>query len=245
MTTAGLSSFLVGSSSYSLPGAVERNQDATLYIGNLDAKVDEEILWELFTQCGPLSSVSLPRDRVTSCHQGFAFVEYKSTDDADYAVKVLNLSRLYGKPIRCNKSSTNVDKGVRGPEAGANVFVGGLAVEIDEPYLADTFSAFGSVMFAKIVRDPETGTSKGYGFVTFDSFSAADTAISRMNGQFLGNRVIAVSYAQKSDSKETHGSAAERLIADLRTKTAPPPNQPGMANPNMPPSFYVPPPPRR
>jgi splicing factor 3B subunit 4 len=246
MTTAGFSSFMIGSTSYALPGVVERNQDATLYVGNLDSKVDEELLWELFVQCGPLASVSLPRDRVTGCHQGFAFVEYKTTDDADYAVKILNMVRLWGKPIRCNKSAS-VDKGSRGPEQGANVFVGGLSPEIDEPYLADTFSAFGPVMFAKIMRDPETAASKGFGFVTFDSFSSADAAISAMNGQYLGNKVISVTYAQKKEGKEAHGTAAERLMADLRKKQTAAVASTGMSIPPPPPSggmgYMIPPPP--
>jgi splicing factor 3B subunit 4 len=33
-------------------GIYERNTEATVYVGNLDTKVDEEILWELFVQCG-------------------------------------------------------------------------------------------------------------------------------------------------------------------------------------------------
>ncbi len=43
----------------------ERNQDATCYVGNLDPKVDDELLWELMIQAGPLQSLSLPRDKIT------------------------------------------------------------------------------------------------------------------------------------------------------------------------------------
>ena len=251
MATAGFGSFMTGSTGYAIPGQIERNQDATVYVGNLDGKVDEELLWELFIQCGPIASVSLPRDRVTSCHQGFAFIEFKSTDDADYAIKILNMVRLFGKPLRCNKSANVGSSGRNGSELGANVFVGGLSQEIDEAYLADTFSAFGAVTFTKIMRDPETSASKGYAFVSFDSFTAADAAIAGMNGQYLGNKVIAVSYAQKKTEgaprgNETHGSAAERLLADLKPKAnfssaVPPPPPTGMYPP--PPAMYMPPPP--
>ena len=246
MATAGFGSFMTGSTGFAIPGVSERNQDATVYVGNLDGKVDEELLWELFIQCGPIASISLPRDRVTSCHQGFAFVEYKSTDDADYSIKVLNMIRLYGKPIRCNKSAV-VDKGGRGgSELGANVFVGGLSPEVDEAYLADTVSAFGPVTFTKIMRDPETSVSKGYAFVSFDGFSAADAAIAAMNGQYLGNKVISVSYAQKKEGArvETHGTAAERLLADLKPKTQPQSiPATGMPPPPPPGAYFIPPPP--
>lgn len=35
----------------------ERNQEATLYLGNCDTQVTEELVWELFLQCGPVVSV--------------------------------------------------------------------------------------------------------------------------------------------------------------------------------------------
>lgn len=55
--------------------------------------------------------------------------------------------------------------------------------------LYDTFSAFGMIIATpKIMRDPETGASRGFGFVSYDSFEASDAAIESMNGQFLCNR---------------------------------------------------------
>ena len=233
---------MTGSTNYLIPGVSERNQDATVYVGGIDGKVDEELLWELFIQCGPVATVSLPRDRVTQCHQGFGFVEYKSTDDADYAIKVLNMVRLFGKPIRCNKAAL-VDKTGKsgGTESGANLFIGGLSPEIDEAYLHDTFSSFGPVA--------ETGVSKGFGFVAFDTFASADSAIAAMNGQYLGNRPISLSYAQKKDrqtgaSLETHGSAAERLLADLKRKNLPQTLPHQMPPPmSMGQAFFQPPPP--
>ena len=55
--------------------------------------------------------------------------------------------------------------------------------------LYDTFSAFGVIaQTPKIMRDPDTGVSRGFGFVSYDSFEASDAAIEAMNGQFLCNR---------------------------------------------------------
>ena len=61
----------------------------------------------------------------------------------------------------------------------------------------------------QIMRDPDTGNSKGYAFINFASFDASDAAIEAMNGQYLCNRPITISYAFKKESKgERHGSAA-------------------------------------
>jgi len=208
----------------------ERNQEATLYIGNVDPKIDEEILWELMVQSGPVASVHLPKDKITQQHMGYGFIEFKNEEDADYAIKILNMIKLFGKPIRLNKSSR--DKRVN--EVGANLFIGNLGEEVDEKTLYDTFAAFGLLLFAKVMRD-EKNETKGFGFISYDTFESADNALSNMNGQFLCNRPISVSYAYKKDSRgERHGSAAERLLADHRPvidvkedKGGPPPVQGG------------------
>ena len=134
--------------------AAERNQEATVYAGNLDPQVTEELVWELFLQVGPVVNVYLPKDRVAGAHQGYGFVEFRGEEDADYAVKVLNMIKLFGKPLRCSKSAQDSRKAV---EVGANLFVGNLDPDIDEKLLYDTFSAFGVVVTTpKIMRDPDT-----------------------------------------------------------------------------------------
>ena len=79
----------------------------------------------------------------------------------------------------------------------------------------DTFSAFGVILQTpKILRDPDTGMSKGIAFINFASFDASDAAMEALNGQFLSNRAIRISYSFKKDGKgERHGAAAERLLA--------------------------------
>lgn len=191
----------------------ERNQEATLYIGNCDQRVNEEILWELFLQCGPVVSVQMPRDKITTEHQGYGFVEFKSEEDADYAIKIMHMTKLYGKPIKVNKASQ--DK--RTQEVGANIWIGNLDPDVDEKMLFDTFNSFGLILSTKITRDPETGESKGHGFVSYDSFESADAAIEAMNGQYFSNRTIKVQYAFKKDGKGAkHGSVAERILAANR-----------------------------
>ena len=200
--------------------------DATIYVGGLDEKVTEPLLWELFVQGGPVVNVHMPKDRITLLHQGYGFVEFLSEDDADYACKIMNMIKLYGKPIRVNKASAHQ----KNLDVGANIFIGNLDPEVDEKLLYDTFSAFGVILqtpkvttnnlfiinfiivtnsfhinfnigFVQIMRDPTTGNSKGFAFINFASFDASDAAIEAMNGQYLCNRPITISYAFKKDSK--------------------------------------------
>ena len=199
-------------------GKEDRNQDATTYCGNLDNAVTEELLWELMLQAGPVIHVHVPRDRITNDTQGFGFVEFRSEEDADYAIKIMNMVKLFGKPIRVNKASQDR----KSQDVGANLFIGNLDEQVDEKILYDTFSAFGVVcQTPKIMRDPETGNSRGFGFIGYDSFEAADAAIEAMNGQFLANRQINVTYAYKKDTKgERHGTVAERILAANSQRSA-------------------------
>ena len=48
-------------------------------------------------------NVHMPRDRITQLHQSYGFVEFMGEEDADYAIKIMNMIKLYGKPIRVNK----------------------------------------------------------------------------------------------------------------------------------------------
>tara|TARA_B110000285_G_scaffold211531_1_gene254289 strand:- start:243 stop:416 length:174 start_codon:yes stop_codon:yes gene_type:complete len=57
-----------------------------------------------------------------------------------------------------------------------------LGDNVDEKMLREVFNAFGIVISTKLMRDPESGSSKKYGFVSYDNFDSSDMAISRMNG---------------------------------------------------------------
>lgn len=189
----------------------ERNQDATLYVGGLDDQCTEAILWELFTQAGPVVNVHMPKDRITGNHQGYGFVEFASEEDADYAIKIMNMVKLYGKPLRANKASAHQ----KNQDIGANIFIGNLDPDVDEKLLYDTFSSFGQILQTpKIMRDYSSNNSRGYAFINYASFEASDAAIESMNGQYFSNRPVTVSYAFKKDSKgERHGTMVERLLA--------------------------------
>ncbi|TAQ89826.1 hypothetical protein B7494_g1872 [Chlorociboria aeruginascens] len=177
----------------------EQDKEATVYIGNIDERVTDSLIWELMLQAGRIVNVHLPKDRVTQSHQGYGFVEFISEEDAEYAARIMN------------QASADKQKSV---EVGAELFIGNLDPMVDEKTLYDTFSRFGSLISApKIARD-ESALSKGYGFVSYSNFDASDDAIANMNGQYLMNKDISVQYAYKKDGRgERHGDEAERKLA--------------------------------
>lgn len=201
--------------SVALHGDKDRNQEATVWCGNLDQQTTEELLWEMMVQAGPVVDIVMPRDKITQQHNGYAFVEFKTPEDADYSIRIMNMIKLFGKNIKINKSQ-KTDKEEQ--QFAANLFVRNLAPEVDNKFLFDTFSSFGCVLSAKVMTEEDSPVSKGYAFVSFDTFEAADAAIAAMEGQYLMNRTINVAYAYKKDGTkgERHGDAAERMLAQQR-----------------------------
>ncbi|KAJ0169631.1 hypothetical protein K1T71_014816 [Dendrolimus kikuchii] len=78
-----------------------------------------------------------------------------------------------------------------------HIFVGDLSPEIETQSLRDAFAPFGEISDCRVVRDPQTLKSKGYGFVSFLKKSEAESAITSMNGQWLGSRSIRTNWATR------------------------------------------------
>lgn len=73
-----------------------------------------------------------------------------------------------------------------------NIFIAKLNFKTRKEELEAAFAQFGQVTSAKIVRDKDTGRSKGYGFVEMPNDSEARIAIEALNEKELDGRVIAV-----------------------------------------------------
>lgn len=76
------------------------------------------------------------------------------------------------------------------------VFVGGLNWDTDEQSLESSFGTFGQIEELKLIRDRETGRSKGFAFITFSTPNEAQDAIDQLNGTELDGRRIKVNEAE-------------------------------------------------
>ncbi|EJU05344.1 polyadenylate binding protein [Dacryopinax primogenitus] len=160
----------------------------SLYVGELDPQVTEAMLFEIFNMIGPVASVRVCRDAVTRRSLGYAYVNYLNYNDGERALDQLNYSQIRGKPCRIMWSQR--DPGLRKTGQG-NIFIKNLDQGIDNKALHDTFAAFGTVLSCKVATD-DSGLSKGYGFVHYDSNEAAEAAIKAVNGMLLNDKKVFV-----------------------------------------------------
>ncbi|XP_041920198.1 RNA-binding protein 7 [Alosa sapidissima] len=78
---------------------VSDEADRTLFVGNLDPQVTEELLFELFLQAGPLIKVKIPKDNDGRAKQ-FAFVNFKHEVSVPYGMELLNGTKLFGRALK-------------------------------------------------------------------------------------------------------------------------------------------------
>jgi RNA recognition motif-containing protein len=76
------------------------------------------------------------------------------------------------------------------------LFVGGLSWDTTSEALRVAFARFGPVVEAVLIQDRETGRSRGFGFVTFESSRDADEAVKQMSGAELDGRTLKVNRAE-------------------------------------------------
>ncbi len=76
------------------------------------------------------------------------------------------------------------------------LFVGSLAWATTDAGLAEFFEQIGTVEDAFVLKERETGRSKGCGFVTMSSEEEAQKAIEELNGKELDGREIKVDIAK-------------------------------------------------
>ncbi len=79
------------------------------------------------------------------------------------------------------------------------LFIGGLSWGTTDQSMMDAFSAHGQVVSAEVVRDRETGRSKGFGFVEYASEEDAAAAKTALDGQMLDGRKIRVDFAREQE----------------------------------------------
>ncbi|XP_043532703.1 RNA-binding protein 7-like [Chiloscyllium plagiosum] len=95
---------------------ISNDADTTLFIGNLDQRVTEELLFELFLQSGPLLAVKIPKDKDGKSKQ-YAFVHFKHVESVHYGKNLLNGIQLYGKAIKIQFRSGSVHESREGNQS--------------------------------------------------------------------------------------------------------------------------------
>ena len=90
------------------------------------------------------------------------------------------------------------------------LYVGNLSFSTTEDELRTLFAQAGTVTSVALIKDRDTGTSKGFAFVEMSAQTGAENAIKMFNGYSLGNREIRVSPARPREETGRSGFSGPR-----------------------------------
>lgn len=125
-------------------GSFANDNKLTLYVGNIAEKVDEELLYELFVQAGPVKGVHIPKDHKTGGKRNFAFVTFKQEVTVEYAINLLKGQALCGRTLNLKKKHNKSDAQSKASNDSKEVQSKSLneGVDISEMHLNDVDGSF-------------------------------------------------------------------------------------------------------
>lgn len=92
----------------------------------------------------------------------------------------------------------------------AKLYVGNLSYDTTEESLRRAFAQAGTVVSVDIIKDRDTGRTKGFAFITMNNQEEAENAIKLWNGKSLDNREIKVNIARPREEKPRRRSYNDR-----------------------------------
>lgn len=82
------------------------------------------------------------------------------------------------------------------------LYIGNISRTTSNESLTQAFQAFGNVISATILKDRDTGESRGFGFVEYEKDEEATAAIEGMDGKDLDGRALRVSEARPNPDRD-------------------------------------------
>lgn len=153
-----------------------------MFIGGLNWETDENRLKEYFNSYGNVLEVNVMRDGATGKSRGFAFLTFETGDAVD---KVLSEKHILDGKLIDPKRAIPKDE----QEKIGKVFVGGVASDVTTEDFREHFQQFGNIIDSQLMINKDTGKSRGYGFVTYDSADAVERCTKEKYVMFHGKRM--------------------------------------------------------
>ncbi|XP_073305289.1 splicing factor U2af large subunit B-like isoform X2 [Primulina huaijiensis] len=201
-----------------------------VYVGGLPPYANEQTVGTFFNHVMSAigGNAAGPGDAVVNVYinyeKKFAFVEMRSVEEASNAMALDGII-FEGAPLKVRRSSDynpsmaatlgpsqpnpNLNLaavglipgsagGLEGPD---RVFVGGLPYYFTESQIRELLESFGPLRGFDLVKDRETGNSKGYAFCVYQDLSVTDIACAALNGIKMGDKTLTVRRANQGTTQ--------------------------------------------
>ncbi|KAM0842034.1 hypothetical protein ACQ4PT_058616 [Festuca glaucescens] len=182
-----------------------------IYVGNLPYTFTASELTAAFSEAGSVDDVQIIYDKITNRSRGFAFVTMATAEEATKAVQMFNGALLGGRTVRVN--FPEVPRGGERTVAAAavartslrvvddgtyKVYAGNLGWGVRADALKTAFEGQPGLVGSRVIFERDTGRSRGFGFLSFQTLEDANAAIQAMDGVELDGRPLRLSLASQN-----------------------------------------------
>jgi polyadenylate-binding protein len=191
------------------------NKWTNLYVKHFPRSWNLDQLKGLFQPFGEVQNAVIATNPDGS-NRGFGFINFHSHEAATKAVDSLNNAPIEGdgmvlalyvgkaqKKIERDREMRSRLESIKSERnnkyLNMNLYVKNIADSISDEQFKDAFSVYGTITSARIMRDNELKTSKGFGFVCFSNADEAAKAVAEMNGKLLASKPLVVTYYQRQE----------------------------------------------
>lgn len=172
-------------------------QHKKLYVAGLNYDSTDDAMFNYFAQFGDVERASVVRDKMTGNSRGFGFVSFTTVEDANAVLaKTRGELTLDGRDLdikpaapRGSRALVQMTRASAGMGEPKKLFVAGLDTATTEETFKAYFNQFGAVSESNIQKDRSTGTSRGFGFVSFEDSSSARKALEHQGHNIDGSSV--------------------------------------------------------
>lgn len=184
--------------------ALRKTGQGNVFIKNLDSAIDNKALHDTFNQFGNILSCKVAQDEFGNS-RGYGFIHFETGDAASRAIQGVNGMLLFEKKVFVGQHIAKKDRQSKFEEMKANftnLYIKNIDAEVTDEEFTQLFEKYGDVTSAAITRDPETGKSRGFGFVNYIDHEHAAKAVEELNDKDFHGQILYVGRAQKKHERE-------------------------------------------
>jgi len=171
--------------------------DRTVFVTNMPMRAYEDDIEKWFTSAGKIRDIRLITDKDSRKSKGFGYVEFYDKHSVPTAL-AMSGRQMMGQtvsvqPTQAEKNRTHASALTTTYFGGpTRLYIGSLNFNLTEEDVREVFAPHGQIDFIDLHKDPETGRSKGFGYVQFRRADDAKRALSKTSNLEIAGRPVKV-----------------------------------------------------
>ncbi|KAI8987192.1 hypothetical protein BDB01DRAFT_784971 [Pilobolus umbonatus] len=184
-----------------------------IYVRGLPSDMTDESFMEMCSAYGLVSSSKAILDQKTGECKGYGFAMFENENECENAIEGLNAAGFQASYARIGQESFSSRLKHLQDETSTNIYISNLPLDYTEQNLEELFHPYQTIS-NRILRDPQTGMSRGVGFARLSDRYASAAIIEKFNGLVIegSSAPLQVRFADSPAQKKLKNQTTRRRM---------------------------------